>query len=194
MVYVSWTLRIALLIMVGAFFHYTLPQRDIVRVYVDLNYGPAVDAPTLSIEPQEAEDTDMVLRHTKELGDAGLTFKASEVRAKLGYSRPEADDEIFGGRARPASAETARDRRRARTARADPFDELDEIEDELLKDWEPVMSETLDAILSAIEEAETLEDALDKLAELEALPSARLIEQLVTGMFAGRALGDAQDG
>lgn len=169
-------------------------QRDIVRPFVDLNFGTGVDAPTLSIEPQEVEDTDMVLRHTVELANAGMSFRASEIRAKLGYSAPEADDEVFGGRAQPPSAETARDRRQAHTARADPFDELDEIEAELLEGWEPVMSETLDAILSAVEEAETLQEALDKLAELDALPSARLIEQLVSGMFAARALGDAQDG
>lgn len=171
-------------------------QRDMVRPFVDLNYGTSIDDPKLSIVPKEAEDTDMVLRHTKDLGQAGLTFKASEVRAKLGYSRPDPDDEIFGGggSAQSPAAETARDRRQAQTARADPFDELDEIEEAMLEGWEPVMSETLDAILSAIEDAETLEEAMDKLAELDALPSSRLIEQLVSGMFTARALGDAQDG
>lgn len=32
MVYVRWTFRIALLVILGAFLHYTLPQRDIVRI------------------------------------------------------------------------------------------------------------------------------------------------------------------
>ncbi len=32
MAYIRWTIRIVLLLMLGAFLHYTLPQRDIVRV------------------------------------------------------------------------------------------------------------------------------------------------------------------
>jgi hypothetical protein len=32
MAYVKWTIRILLLLIVGAFLHYTLPQRDIVRI------------------------------------------------------------------------------------------------------------------------------------------------------------------
>ena len=32
MAYVRWTIRILLLLMLGAFLHYTLPQRDIVRI------------------------------------------------------------------------------------------------------------------------------------------------------------------
>ncbi len=32
MAYIRWTIRIALLIMIGGFLHYTLPQRDIVRI------------------------------------------------------------------------------------------------------------------------------------------------------------------
>ncbi|MGR3515172.1 MAG: DUF1523 family protein [Paracoccaceae bacterium] len=32
MAYVRWTIRIVLLLMLGAFLHYTLPQRDIVRI------------------------------------------------------------------------------------------------------------------------------------------------------------------
>ena len=32
MAYIRWTVRIVLLLMLGAFLHYTLPQRDIVRV------------------------------------------------------------------------------------------------------------------------------------------------------------------
>ena len=32
MAYIRWTIRIVLLLILGAFLHYTLPQRDIVRV------------------------------------------------------------------------------------------------------------------------------------------------------------------
>lgn len=73
-------------------------------------------------------------------------------------------------------------------------DPLDAIRDEMLAEWEPVMSEALDPVLAAIDGASGYEDALARLAALPGMDSARLIDALVKGMFAARAIGDVHDG
>jgi phage gp29-like protein len=75
----------------------------------------------------------------------------------------------------------------------DPQDALDEIEAEMLADWQPVMSETLDPIEAAIMGATSYEDALAALDALGPLPAGRVIDTLVKGTFLARAQGDVRD-
>lgn len=172
-------------------------NRDLVRPFVDLNFGPQARYPTLVIEVPEAENTDMVLRHTAALAAGGVRLRAAEVRAKLGYTDPHDDDEVIGGAAaQPPAAPATASNARAGVAlnAADPFDELEEIVAEMLDDWRPVMDETLRPVLRAIRQAESLEEVQRLLDELEELPSARLVDTLVKGAFKARATGDVSDG
>lgn len=167
-------------------------NRDIVRPFVDLNFGPQKVYPKLVIEIPEPEDTDMILRNATRLVAVGVSIKQAELRAKLGFSDPQAGDEVVGGAATPPKSEA---RNTALNREGDgPFDALDELEDEMLEDWEDVLTPVLDPVLDAIEGAQDYEDAMRRLAEVAPrMSTAPLIDTLVKGMFKARSMGDVSD-
>jgi phage gp29-like protein len=170
-------------------------NRDLVRPFVDLNFGPQAAYPHLKIAIAEPEDTGLLLTHTAAMAAAGVRIRASEIRARLGYSEPDAGDEVIGGAPVPAApgkdapAKNSQDVA-LNAAAPDPFDALEAGMDD---GWEPVMDETLRPILAAIGGAGSLEEVKRALDSLSALPSARLIDTLVQGAFKARAMGDDHD-
>lgn len=173
-------------------------NRDLVRPFTDLNFGPQKAYPHLKIAIAEPEDTAMILTHTAAMAAAGVRIRASEVRARLGYSEPEAGDEVIGGAPKPAAKPgdppapaPATNAVALNAAATDPFDAL---EADMADGWEPVMDETLRPILAAIGGAGSLEEVKAALDSLSALPSGKLIDTLVQGAFKARAMGDVSDG
>jgi len=168
-------------------------RRDLVGPFVALNYGETVQPPRLVIEVSEPEDVAAKVKAVTELAREGVTFSSSWARRIVGAEDPEDGEDVFGGTTpAPTPPGTARE---VRLARADtPEDELDEIAEEMLDGWEPVMNEIMGPLLAAIDGAESYEDAIARLDNLPGLPSAELIDALVKGMFKARALGDLKDG
>ena len=172
-------------------------NRDLVRPFTDLNFGPQKAYPHLKIAIAEPEDTAMILTHTAAMAAAGVRIRASEVRARLGYSEPEAGDEVIGGAPKPAAKPgdppapaPATNAVALNAAATDPFDALEAGMDD---GWEPVMDETLRPILAAIGGAGSMEEVKAALDGLAALPSAKLIDTLVQGAFKARSMGDVTD-
>jgi len=161
-------------------------NRDLVRPFVDLNFGPQEDYPRLSIDLEQPEDIGTLMTHTNAAVKAGLRVKSAELRRRLRLTDPDDDDEVIGG-----TAPAPQTRRELNSA--GPADDLDEIEAEMLDGWEPVMDETLAPIIAAIDRAETLEDVLPLLDDLGPMEAGKLIEALVQGAFKARSLGDVKD-
>lgn len=170
-------------------------NRDLVRPFVDLNFGVQSEYPRLAITIAEPEDTTARLKSAEGLIARGLRVRAGDLRQALRLADPADGDEVVGApvteapqiglaRARLAEARVA--------AASTPDAEIDELAQEMLADWRPVMSETLDPIRAAIAGATSYEDALAALGQLQ-LPSAVVIDALVKGMFRARALGDVRD-
>jgi len=169
-------------------------MRDLVKPYVDLNFVVQQDYPELVIEISEPEDTTARMDATAKAMERGLRVPARELRGALGWSEPEDGEEVVGGAAPvapPPPTDVALNRQGANAP--DPQDMLDEIEAEMLADWQPVMSETLDPIEAAIMGATSYEDALAALDALGPLPAGRVIDILVKGTFLARAQGDVRD-
>lgn len=166
-------------------------NRDLVKPYVDLNYGVQERYPRLSIIVEEAEDTDMVLRNSFRMVSQGLQVKQSEIRAKLGYSEPDDDDEVIGGAQKPKEKiSEARNRTEATT----PFDTIEDLEDDLAADWEDVMSDVLAPVLELLETATSFEEAEALIKEaFPQLGSKAMIESLVKAAVKARSIGDASD-
>jgi len=70
-------------------------NRDLVRPWVQLEYGPRPGYPRLKIEEPEAEDLQLLSSSLAQLVPLGLRVKAVEVRSKLNLSDPAADDELL---------------------------------------------------------------------------------------------------
>ncbi len=178
----------------------TTLMRDLVKPYVDLNYGVQAQYPKLKIIIEEAEDVDMIMRHTAEMVDRGMKIKQSEIRSKLGYSQPDSDDEILvSSTARPVAKPpskdaTAKNRASGPEQTADPYAALDVIEGELASGWEEVMTPIISPVLALLETATTYDEALGTLAEaFPRMDTKPLLEALVKSAVKARALGDGGD-
>jgi phage gp29-like protein len=169
-------------------------MRDIVRAYVDLNFGVQDAYPRLSIPIAEPEDVAGRINAAGQAMRHGLRLSARELRTVLGFSDPEAGEEVVGGMPTPSNPPgNGLGLNRAELANAES-DPLDEIAAEMLADWVPVMTEVLDPVEQAVANARSYDEALANLAALGPLPAARMIDALVKGTFLARAQGDVQDG
>lgn len=172
-------------------------NRDIVKPFVDLNFGLQKAYPRLILSIEEPEDAKAKIDAAVSLAGIGVKFKATELRQKLGFSDPEDGDETVGGNAEatpPAAVPPAKNRLALNRAKAE-VDDLGEIEDEMLADWQELADGLQAAVGSAVEGAETYEEVLAKLPEvLRLMPTGLAVETLVKGMFKARVIGDQVDG
>jgi phage gp29-like protein len=166
-------------------------NRDLVRPFVDLNFGVQPAYPRLAIEVAEPEDLTARLTAAERLIGRGLRVRAADLRRALKLGEPDAGEETVGAAPPPPAARPQVGLNTLMSPAAP--DEIDALTQEMLADWRPVMSETLDPIRAAIEGASSYDEALAALAALPGLPAARVIDALVKGMFRARALGDVRD-
>jgi len=166
-------------------------MRDLVIPFIDLNFGVQKLYPRLMIEVNEPEDVKAQIDGAAKLMPLGVTFRASELRSKLGLSDPQKGDEIVGGTAAPA-AKPATNRVALNQAE---MDAVDEIEAEMLGDWVDVMDEILAPLEELVATAGSYEEVMAGLAQtMPKAGSSKLIDALVRGMFKARVEGDVKDG
>lgn len=82
----------------------TILNRDLIRPWMDLEFGPAPTYPRIRIERPEPEDLKSMSDALGTLVPLGLKVSMSEVRDKFGFSEPEKDDEILAPAAPAAPA------------------------------------------------------------------------------------------
>jgi phage gp29-like protein len=169
-------------------------NRDLVRVFVDVNFGTQKVYPKILIEVPEPEDTKLLIEGAVALAGIGVRFKASELRGKLGLSDPADGDEIVGGLP-PAAAPVAPPATRTALNRAQAPDPVDEIVDEMLEDWEAVMGDLVAPVQALLDECDDYDTFMARLPDvIKGQSTARVIDALVKGTFKARALGDQTDG
>lgn len=71
-------------------------NRDLIKPYIDLNYGVQENYPQLSIRKQDAYDLESLAKNLAVLVPLGLRVSESEVRDKFGLSDPKPDEVILG--------------------------------------------------------------------------------------------------
>ncbi|MEL6477632.1 MAG: DUF935 domain-containing protein, partial [Pseudomonadota bacterium] len=82
-------------------------NRDLVKPFVDLNFGPQENYPRISIAVTEPEDLDQIMGNVERAANLGVTFHAPDIRAKLGFDAPPDDADpadIIGGVPQAAQA------------------------------------------------------------------------------------------
>lgn len=70
-------------------------NRDLIRPYVDLNFGPRDKYPTLVIPVTEAEDIKALAEVIAKLVPLGLELSMPKTRERLGFEDPEDGDALF---------------------------------------------------------------------------------------------------
>ena len=82
-------------------------QRDLVRPFVDINFGPRAAYPKLEFPVAEPEDIKAITDALKGLVPLGLKVQMSEVRDRIGFADPDEGAELL---AAPAADRAGRDR------------------------------------------------------------------------------------
>jgi phage gp29-like protein len=177
----------------------TTLNRDLVKPFIDLNFGPPADGnyPWISFIIDEPEDLAGVSDALNKLVPLGLKVKASEVRERMGFSTPEAGDEVLVSNSNaapqmPVEAPALNAAGQQGWVAPAPWEAtLDALEDAELDDWEAVMDDPIAAIESELAlalDAEDFNARLLKLAE-SGMPLEKLTRHLATASFKARGIG-----
>lgn len=190
-------------------------NRDLVRPWVQLEYGPREHYPRIVIARPEAEDLDRLARSLGVLVPLGLKVATSEIRDRFGLSDPEPGEEVLGqatpsedpppkGKAPPkledeeeAPPPTEDPALQAEGA-VPPVDGL--LADQLARRAQPQVAPMIETLGAMLESAGSLEEL--RAMVLAAWPdldtaglAGRLAEGLVAAELAGRvAVADEADG
>lgn len=163
-------------------------NRDLVRPWIDLEYGPQRTYPRLVIARPEREDINALVDNVVKLVGVGLKVQASEIRDKLGLSDPDAGSELLEKLAAEAPAAPA-----APTATP-----ALQAEDRATRDANPIAPEEIaatlareadPAIAAMIEEIEAMAEKAGDLSELRAMLAAAIGRTGVAPL--GLKIGDA---
>ncbi len=174
-------------------------NRDLVKPFVDLNWGPQENYPELILRAVENEDLTVLTSAIEKLVDRGLKIEQSEVRDKFGFSDPADDAEILqaaGGQgqatapvppAERGEVESAQNREGAQATSPHP---ADLIADRLEIETESPIDRWLSVIESIIEMADSLEEAKEMLlAAFNELPAEKFAAVIKTALVSAEAAG-----
>jgi len=191
-------------------------NRDLVRAYVDLNFGPQEAYPRIVFHVPEPEDLKQLTEALARLVPLGLQVEQSVVRDKYGLPDPAEGADLLTPPAAPAFP-SALNRAWARQAMLVPaaapppagarnsaapaidpnqvpdtgFPDLDALMDEALGGWEEQIAPVLEPLRRAIEAAESYEDLVRRLAELiPTMDVQALADALAKATFLGRSAGE----
>lgn len=184
-------------------------QEQLVKPWTQINYGPGVDSPLLSIDYEGNEDVKATLDGAFGLADRGVRISAKQLRDKLNLLEPEASEEIVGAiapaapAAEPAPGAKPKPRLKlvARSAMrreistalnaASAVKRQQAVQDEILAALEsagqPVIDGWLERIEEALNSAETMEDFAGRMMEL--YPDLK-VDDLATVMGQALALAN----
>lgn len=175
-------------------------QRDLIQVYVDINYGPRDAYPRIRCVTEEPEDRKAFVDALVPLVDRGFRIEQSVVRDKMGLEEPDAksgDEDMLrplskatppAEAARPPAASRAR--RPAQLAADDGEDFIDE--DLKGVDWSQVGGAMGDAIKRAAAGADSFADFLARL-RTENVDATAFVDALALRTLQARGVGDATD-
>lgn len=184
-------------------------NRDLVRPYIDLNFGPQAAYPRVIVHVPDAEDLKQLTEALQVLVPQGLKVEQSVIRDKFGLPDPAEGAELLTPpSARPPATDTPpigafnRMLRRALLARAanaaaaptagdTGFADLDALMAEALGDWEEQADPILEPLRQAVEAATSYDDLVKRLAELiGSMDVQALADALAKAMFLGRVAGN----
>jgi len=138
-------------------------NRDLIRPFVDLNWGPG-RYPKLVIDVAEPEDTVALVESVTKLLPFGFKVEQSGIRDRLGLPDPDDGAELLQA---PSAMLPAFNRALNReTAAPPPVDREDQLAAMLAKEADPLVWQWVEEIEALVNRAGSLEDIRDGLLEL----------------------------
>lgn len=172
-------------------------NRDLIRPMIELNFGPQKAYPKLHIGNPETEDTSKLTESVARLLPYGFTVSAKQMRSKLGLNAPEDEKDVFGLAPGQLSAltetpTTALNRQLNSLKSPLKNDLIDEMVEEELNDWQPLVDPVLQGVKDLaerlIKEGKSLDDFKSELVKLDINPE-RLADSLTMNSIAARLTG-----
>lgn len=187
-------------------------QRDLVEPFVHFNFGlPKNGLPTLALPVVEPEDLKALMDVVKEFVDRGGRISESEMRDRIGFADPDADEAILHPVGKRAAAEAPPDggKRALNRARRCPdcggfhgvalnragIDHDAEIDAlaERYGDWD-VVDPIVAPLVALAREARSFEELMQRLPDAaRKLKSDELMTRLALATSIARGLGDLAD-
>ena len=177
-------------------------NRDLVKPFIDLNYGVQRRYPNVRIHVPEPEDLQQLVAALKDLVPLGLKVESSVVSDKLGLPDPAEGAEVLvpegqaaaQGEDQPA-VNTARNRESVVIEDDPDFDAILEAED----DWQVQLAPMIDPVERLAQDIAAAggdeNDFLARLGEvLDDMDETELVRRLATATFKARGLGEAEKG
>lgn len=175
-------------------------NRDLVKPFIDLNFGVQENYPCICLHIPEAEDIEALTTALERLVPLGLKVEASVVRDKLGLPDPAEGDDVEllqpAEQPVPPALNHAQHCPHCQTAinREQRDDAIDELLDDPVDDWEPQMDPILEPVMTLARNSDDYETFRAGLSELVGqMDNTELVEQLAKAAFKARGLGDATD-
>lgn len=81
-------------------------NRDLIRPFIDLNFGPQNDYPRIELPVPDPEDVEALSSSLEKLVPLGLRVGQREVRDKLGLSDPGEDEDVLTAPSAPSDTKT----------------------------------------------------------------------------------------
>ena len=169
-------------------------SNQLIRFFIDLNYGPQERYPRMMIAPLSPEDLSALGDFLAKLLPLGLKVSAKDILRRSGLAAPEDEADTLGGEMSmpstgPAMPRTGMARRRQTSA-----DLLDEIAETALEDWQPQIRQAIAPVRALARESKDLTEFRDKLLDLlDDESPERLLTALAQATFEARGVGDARD-
>lgn len=179
----------------------TAINRDLVRVFVTLNFGPQNAYPTVTLQVSEPEDLKALADALAPFIDRGLPVAASHILDRFGLPAPEKGVATL----RPAGALPALpalNQQRPCTCAScgggrvalnseQQRDAIDDLVDDELTEWRPLMRPVVDPLEQLAQRSASFEEFRAGLATLlDEMDDADLVDALALAAFKARALGD----
>ena len=174
-------------------------NRDLIKPFIDLNFGPQAVYPRLVLHVEETEDLKRLAESLSMLVPLGLKVSASVIRDKFGLPDPKEGEELLSAPS-PAPTMAGNQQLALNREQGDVLDDLTHgLDDELpapppqQAGWQAQMQPVTDvqALLEQmLAEGKRLEDVKAALLALSIGEDTALIEGLTEAAFIARALGD----
>ncbi|NOR63261.1 MAG: DUF935 family protein [Rhodobacteraceae bacterium] len=166
-------------------------NRDLVRPYVDLNYGPQKKYPRLVIARPEQKDVKLIVESVERLAPLGFKVSQKTMQELLGLPEVEAGDQLLGAAPLPVDHPMPA----AQLALQAAQDDEDSVDDQLTKGATDIAEAPATVMINTIRkllgEVKTMEEFRDRLLELDkSMSEADLAEALRLAMVWSALTGE----
>ncbi|MDG4811669.1 DUF935 domain-containing protein [Hydrogenovibrio sp. 3SP14C1] len=182
-------------------------NRDVIKPFIDLNFGVQEFYPIVKFELPEAEDRDTLIKALEVLLPHGFRVGQSAVRTKLGIPEPKEGEDLFVAidrqseapvpdpamnHQKPCGCSTCQTKAiNAEQGVVTVDDDLDELEQEAMQEWQPQIDPVVDPIVKLLSESKDYDDFLRQLPGMaDQVDGNKLILTLAEQLFKARGVGD----